>query len=236
MKEATYLCAMHLLIVAATSGEVSPLLNKLEEVNVAAPFLKQYKFGSVNIDVLITGVGMTATAFHSGRALMSGHYDLAVNMGICGAFSRSLNIGETIIVAADQFSELGAEDGEQFLSAFDIRLLQKDEHPFKDGKLLPDLSAWDKILSSLRRVSALTVNKVHGNNDSIRQTLERFSPDTESMEGAAFYYACMMSDVPCIQVRAVSNYVERRNRDAWNIPLAIQSVNDVVFIMIETLS
>jgi futalosine hydrolase len=32
-------------------------------------------------------------------------------------------------------------------------------------------------------------------------------------------------DVPCIQIRAVSNYVEKRNRDGWNIGLAIKNLN-----------
>jgi futalosine hydrolase len=45
------------------------------------------------------------------------------------------------------------------------------------------------------------------------------------MEGAAFFYVCRQLNVPCIQIRAVSNYVEKRNRDAWNIPLAIKNLN-----------
>jgi futalosine hydrolase len=32
-------------------------------------------------------------------------------------------------------------------------------------------------------------------------------------------------NVPCIQIRAVSNYVERRNRDNWQIGLAIKNLN-----------
>jgi len=45
------------------------------------------------------------------------------------------------------------------------------------------------------------------------------------MEGAAFFYACAMAGVPCMQIRAVSNYVEKRNRDAWQIGLAIKNLN-----------
>ena len=33
------------------------------------------------------------------------------------------------------------------------------------------------------------------------------------MEGAAFMYACLIHGVPFAQVRAVSNIVERRNRE-----------------------
>lgn len=44
------------------------------------------------------------------------------------------------------------------------------------------------------------------------------------MEGAAFFYACLSAGVPCAQVRAVSNYVERRNRAAWKLGDAIAAL------------
>jgi futalosine hydrolase len=45
------------------------------------------------------------------------------------------------------------------------------------------------------------------------------------MEGAAFFYACARVELASIQLRAISNWVEPRNRDAWNIPLAISNLN-----------
>ena len=44
------------------------------------------------------------------------------------------------------------------------------------------------------------------------------------MEGAAFMQACLIHDVVFAQVRAVSNVVERRNRDAWKLAEAIGSL------------
>jgi len=46
----------------------------------------------------------------------------------------------------------------------------------------------------------------------------------ESMEGAAFMYACMVHQVPFAQVRAVSNMVERRNRGSWKMADAIRAL------------
>jgi futalosine hydrolase len=69
------------------------------------------------------------------------------------------------------------------------------------------------------------VNTVHGNEVSVSKAFERYHPITESMEGAAFLLACAEAGVPGAQIRAISNYVERRNREAWNIPLAIQNLN-----------
>jgi futalosine hydrolase len=81
-------------------------------------------------------------------------------------------------------------------------------------------------LQKLKQVRAITVNKVHGNDDSIMKTSLLLSPQIESMEGAAFFYVCMKMNIPCIQIRAISNYVERRNRENWNIPLALESLKN----------
>ena len=80
-------------------------------------------------------------------------------------------------------------------------------------------------LSRLPAVSGITVNLVHGNARSIAAVVERFSPQVESMEGAAFMFACLIHEIPFAQVRAVSNMVERRNRDAWKMDDAIRNLN-----------
>ena len=107
-----------------------------------------------------------------------------------------------------------------------------EEYPFKNGWLSPG----NKSLSlSLLSRKGITVNTVHGNEKSIENIIERFSPDVESMEGAAFFYSCMMKNVSCIQIRVISNIVERRNKDNWNIPLAIKNLNDFLPELFKTI-
>ena len=65
----------------------------------------------------------------------------------------------------------------------------------------------------LKNVKAITVNKIHGNELSIAKAMDRFKPQIESMEGAAFFYACDQSSTDCIQIRAISNYVEARKHE-----------------------
>jgi futalosine hydrolase len=56
------------------------------------------------------------------------------------------------------------------------------------------------------------------------------------MEGAAFFYACRQFNIPCLQIRAVSNYVEKRNRDNWDIPLAIKNLNNFAIELVNRIS
>jgi futalosine hydrolase len=55
------------------------------------------------------------------------------------------------------------------------------------------------------------------------------------MEGAAFMYACLINNIPFAQVRAVSNIVERRNRDRWRMPEAIRNLGAAAVRIVETL-
>ena len=73
-------------------------------------------------------------------------------------------------------------------------------------------------------MNGITVNTVHGSERSIAAVTERFQPQVESMEGAAFMYACLIHGLVFAQVRAVSNIVERRNRAAWKIATAIDAL------------
>ena len=194
---------MRILVVAATAREIAPL-NSLFQVRK-------------NIDVLVTGVGMVPTAARCARALGQTGYDLAVNFGICGSFDPALPPGTVVHIVSDEIAELGAEDGDAFVSINEIvstadRLVQNTNPPANDA------------LAKLPAVTGITVNTVHGNAASIAAIAARCRPQVESMEGAAFMFACRLSGVPYAQVRAVSNAVERRNRGQWKVPEAIDAL------------
>jgi futalosine hydrolase len=199
---------MRILVVAATSLEVESIIgNQSQESRIKS-----------HLEFLITGVGMVATAFSLGNYLATHQYDLAINLGIAGSFDKDIALGEVVEVVEDRFSELGAEDDEAFLTI--------DEMGFGESifNSTASLSDFDRTIAP-KQVSAVTVNTVHGNEMNIKKLADRIHPQLESMEGAAFFYACKQAGVPCLQIRAVSNYVEKRNRDNWKVGLAIKNLN-----------
>lgn len=213
---------MNVLIVAATHSEVLPLLNLMGRQNVSGLY-ENLSYKKLRVDVLVTGIGMVATAFHLSRQLSAKMYDLAVNAGIAGSLPDEIRKGDVLNVSTDSFSELGAEDGNEFIPVFKMGLMQPNQFPFIKGELsATDLHA-DKL--NLRKVKGITVNTVHGNDESITKIKQRLNPDVETMEGAAFFYCCLYDRIPCAQIRAVSNKLERRNRDNWDIDLAIRNLN-----------
>ncbi len=212
---------MKILIVSATKFEIQALINSMDEVKDLNKKIVSCKYKNHSIDFLITGVGMVATAYYVGKTI-NGEYEAAFNMGICGSFNRNLEIGTVVNVYEDSFSELGAEDGEQFLSLEELKLegvTKITNYKFQ----IPNV-----VIEHLPKVNGITVNTTHGNEQSIEKVFRKFHPMVESMEGAAFMFACENEKIPYVQIRAVSNFVEKRNKDAWNIPLAIENLNNKV--------
>ncbi|MBL4624888.1 MAG: futalosine hydrolase [Flavobacteriales bacterium] len=197
---------MRILLVAATIAEIEPFEHQTQDSQV---------------DVLITGVGMVATTFQVTKKLSQDSYDLVINAGIAGAFDHTIKIGKVVEIKTEQFSELGVEDDANFVSAFELGLIQENEYPFN----LEKLDNPDAGISGLQLVDAITVSTVHGNETSIQKIMERCSPQVESMEGGAVAYVCLQEKIRFVQIRAISNYVEKRNKDAWNIALAIANLN-----------
>jgi futalosine hydrolase len=221
---------MKILIVAATRFEVQPLLYKMESDSVQNldDNTIRCSYKKFEIVFLITGVGMVATAYYSGKNL-STEYDLALNIGICGSFSHNLEIGDVVTIYEDCFSELGAEDGNIFLTLEELKLngvSKVSNTGFKTS---------NSIIEMLPKVNGITVNTVHGNEYSIEKAVQKFHPIVESMEGAAFMFACENEGIQYLQIRAVSNYVEHRNKETWNIPLAIENLNKKILEIIDSL-
>lgn len=163
--------------------------------------------------VLVTGIGMVNTSINLTRELSKNRYDLVINMGIAGSFKDSINIGDVVEITEDSFSEIGFENSNQFnkFSEFDIKT-----------------SFTVNPKSSLKRVKSITVNTVHGNAQSISEIVERENTDIESMEGAAVFNVCEDFNTNCIQIRSISNKVEARNKDNWDIKTAIINLNNEV--------
>ena len=210
-----------ILVVAATSAEIAPLMAIIRGASDTGAGVQVCAYAGHAIDVLTTGVGMVATAARCSQALARAPYDLGLNFGVCGSFDPALPPGTVVHVVADRIAELGAEDDQAFLTIQQMRLLRDDEFPFTWGQLVNDRPPLNAALGDLPAVNGITVNTVHGNAQSIAAVVERFHPQVESMEGAAFMYACLIHAVPFAQVRAVSNVVETRNRNAWQLTEAI---------------
>ncbi len=213
---------MRVLIVAATAAESALVIERLPHDRV---------YRGHQISILATGVGLVATAASTAAALSSNHYDFALNIGVCGSFDPAYPPGTVVRVGTERIADLGAEDGEQFLSAEELGFTVGFS---VDGTLTPHY--WDnRALDALPGVRGISANTAHGHEPSIAALRARLDPQVESMEGAAFVYATLLHHIPAAQIRAVSNMVERRNRGAWKLEEAIATVTATTFDVLDAL-
>src|SRR4051812_21131945 len=96
----------NVLVVAATDAEVAALRPVLRDP----------------VHLIVTGVGMVATAARCARELARHRCDFALNVGVCGSFDPSLRPGSVVHVVRDRIAELGAEDDEAFLTIAEMGL------------------------------------------------------------------------------------------------------------------
>jgi futalosine hydrolase len=224
-----------ILIVAATVHEIQPFIDFLKgELAVhKSPLFMHYAF-----DVVITGVGMVNTALKVGKALALTKFDFAINAGIAGVFPKKISTTKTastypfpcstvVEIVSEQYGDLGVEEADgSFTDMFELGFKETNEPPFTNSKLLNNKSlGLDTVPSAI----GLTVQKVHGNPLSIKTILQKYKDvQIESMEGAAFFQACLTEGVAFTEIRAISNFVEARNRDNWQIKEAIEALNVVL--------
>ena len=163
------------------------------------------------LPTLITGVGMVNMSISLTEKLFYEKYDFVINIGIAGSFKKNFKNGDVIEVVEDTFSEVGYYDDANF-------------------KLFTNMDLKTTYLSppktSLEKVRSVTVNCVNGNVKQIEALKKRLNPDIENMEGAAFFQVCEKFNIPCLQIRSVSNKVEKRDLQKWDIDLAVKNLNE----------
>jgi len=225
---------MRVAICAATENEILPTLRYLSRQKTST-YEKSILLGSVEILVLTTGIGAVATSAKCMQLFLTTKIDLIINAGIAGSFKPEFKPGDTCVVYRDRFGDLGTSHADgTFSDIYDMGLEDADMFPFKEGWLVPERPGM--ILRQWPSVSGITVNKVTGHTGAIEEISGKYRADLESMEGAGFFYASMLAGIDALQLRTVSNFVTPRDKSSWNIPLAIQNLNENLIQIIDELA
>lgn len=219
-----------LVAVAATAAELAPLL-PAQAVPVWPQRLWASPAGQPLRHYLATGPGTAPTAYWLGRHLALFKPAFALNVGVCGAFRRSLPLASVVQVVQDAFADLGAWDVNG--SWLDMAQLGLPIGSIGPEPLYNTLANPTPLACGLAHATGITVESVSGYGPEIARRTQRWNADVETMEGAAFFYTCLQAQVPFAAIRAVSNYVEPRNRAAWQLSAALQALGNSAVQIIE---
>ncbi|SCC10817.1 futalosine hydrolase [Chitinophaga costaii] len=228
-----YFYIMKLAIVAATRLEIQPFITQLSAI--ATPLgADVFQWNGHTVTIWITGIGPMHTAFTLGQRLPAWQPDFAVQAGIAGTFRHDWELGSVVAIRREVSGDLGAEDNGQFLDLFEIGLCQPGEPPYQGKYLVNGFTGWPSP-PAWPLATGVTVNTVSGSVSTISRLEARYQPEIESMEGAAFHYACLVEKVPFLQLRCISNYVEVRDKSKWEIGLAVKNLNNALLQLIQSM-
>ncbi len=215
---------MRILFTAATAEELHCAEIAYERISPSDAALLKVVFA-------VTGIGVTATCYHLTKILNPAlpserePYDLVVNIGLAGSYSKEFPIGSVAHVTVEQFGDMGIETRGGFQTLFDYAMLDANTLPFVDGLLkVRDHYPVTGPLEGVKDANGITFQTITGIREHNLRRLESFSPHIESMEGAAFFYVCLMEKVPFIELRAVSNEVGERDKSRWDIRTAFSAL------------
>lgn len=207
---------MDILICAATKFEIEPTLQLIEQQNL-----------SKKVAVLITDVGLMNATYHLTKSITFSKPHTMIQAGIAGCFDESIALGTTAVVLRDTLGDMGVVQSSTFTNAFDMGLLKPNEHPWQNGMLEnPNTELIKK--ADLVLADAVTVNEISTNEDRISYYKNGLGVTCESMEGAAFHFIGMREEIPFVQLRSFSNYTGERDKEKWQMQLAIKNLNSAL--------
>jgi futalosine hydrolase len=226
---------VRILVVASSNREVMEFTGKFEFIHQIEPHFRSYKWGDMNVDVLITGFAGVFTAYLLTRAINMINYDLAINIGLAGSFDHFLEQGFVVNVVQDQFADLGLEHKSKIYTLYEEELMDENDFPFAEG-VLNSLGNFEiEEVESLIPVKGITLNTLYTDPKWINIMRDKYSPEIETMNGAAFFYVCLSEKVPFLQIRAISHFVEIRKIENWNIPSALKNLSASLISILDEL-
>lgn len=213
------------LIVAATSLEITPFLNYYRiPGNLSKKILA---------DILVTGIGLTATTYSLTKQLTIKRPDLIIQAGVGGCFDTTIPLGSVVAVKQEAIADQSVVELNKLKTLFDLKLVPQDQYPFSKGWLINRNEIVKK--ARLKKVKGISVNEITTSKLKMKFYKDSFNPVVESMEGAALHYVCLMEKIPFIQLRSISNYIAERNKKNWNMKESIINLNNELIRLLESL-
>ncbi|MFC3802166.1 futalosine hydrolase [Cohnella sp. GCM10012308] len=190
--------------------------------------------GDARFEVRLCGVGPPSAAARTAAALAGGEsWTLVVSAGIAGGYPGRAPVGTLAIGTASVAADLGVETAEGYASV--------DELGFGTSGLPADASLAETLLQAMTKAGLVaasgpivTASTATGTAATAAAREARVpGAVAEGMEGYGVAVAASYAGKPFIELRAISNAVGPRDRDAWRIGDALAALSAAFAIMKE---
>ncbi len=229
-----------ILVLSATAFEQRALREAVAERvqrKVAAREWVSGKIGAQPLTLVATGIGAVNTAYALTCYLQAQRPLWVLQVGVGGAYPESgATIGDLALASEEHYGDLGVRtpDGWQGADLIGIPVVEKDRAYYNT---FPIAQAWlqqaANILSKAHVGPFVTLQECTGTDELGIERGRRFSALCENMEGAAAAHLCALYEVPFVELRAISNIVERRDPARWHLPQAAAKAQSAALELLE---
>lgn len=174
------------------------------------------------------GVGPMLAAAKTVELLMKDSYDVVINMGVAGGFPGVVKVGDIVVASEMIAADLGAESSAGFKPIEELGFGQSRfecEDKFTN-RIVDKINRDTEVQAYLG--SVLTKSTVTGTMETL-DLMKKQVPNAaaEAMEGFGVGTAASLYNIPCFEIRTVSNLVGPRDRGSWKINEALVSLTIV---------
>jgi len=209
-----------ILIAAATENEI---------ISLRLPAVSQ------QAEIFITGMGPVAAAASLSRhlTLQETKIDAVLNIGVAGAYfdsgvtmldiclAQQESLGDFGICLQDRIIDFQPELGTTAFFAFKNELIPRFKNILTNQNIV------------FKNVNFVTVNCCTGTKKRGEFLRRKYGAGCENMEGAAVAMVCQNFNIPCIELRCVSNMVDDRDTTSWRLSEAVDKICRVVDTLLQ---
>lgn len=235
------------LIIVAVRQEMKQLeqsLGNTTQVKTPGFTTVMGTLGVLPVVICAAGVGKINASAATAVLIERHQPQLVINAGCAGAYPGSgLHIGDLAVASVEILGNEGVVTSDGWLGLCEMKLpcVTLDTRRYYNEIPLSHLAAEramqlaDYLGVDLTRGRFVTVSTCSGSRSGGEILAQRFSAIVENMEGAAVALVCLRYGVDCLEIRGISNLVEERNVESWDMPRAMKAAQRFVVKYLENM-
>lgn len=215
------------LVVCATEFELQPLLERMNP--------EKGRWMS-----LVTGVGLVETTLSLTRLLeqQKNTVHAVFNFGVAGAYihdkSNDADLLQICVAEHECFGDFGICHPDH-IEPLGEQLLHRSHYSLDPGLLNLATSLLHEKDLSARCGNFVTVCGVSASNARGTMLARQYDGLCENMEGAAVARVCEAFQLPLLEMRVISNFVEDRDVAGWKLTEACSKAGDAAAVILKGL-
>lgn len=227
-------------IIGAMEEEVAILKSKVEIISVKEIVGVEFFMGKMsgkNVVIVRSGIGKVNAAICTQVLIDMYGVDYIINIGVAGAISKELNIGDVVIS-----DDLVQHDFDLVGAGYEVGIIPriKDSYFKADDELihLAKQACQTTLQENACFVGRIATGDVFVSNMEQKQIIsKRFKAYCVEMEGAAIAHTATLNRVPFVVIRSISDKADENANNSFDefVEKSAKNASKVVENIIENL-